>query len=102
VLADLLLGCRLLTVQVLYGLQQRTRSGAHTRVSMLRLVVEDLRRAQADSVHAAVEAPPPGMGREKRTVLAALAGHAALAVSNPETEKTKTCGNWRCSGYEDG
>ena len=44
----------LITAQVLYGLQQRTRSGAHTRVQMLRLVVEDLRHAQADSVHAAV------------------------------------------------
>ena len=42
----------LITAQVLYGLQQRTRSGAHTRVQMLRLVVEDLRHAQADSVHA--------------------------------------------------
>ena len=42
----------MITAQVLYGLQQRTRSGAHTRVQMLRLVVEDLRSAQADSVHA--------------------------------------------------
>jgi integrase len=77
----------LITAQVLYGLQQRTRSGAHTRVQMLRMVVEDLRRAQADSVHAA--APPPGMGREKRTVLTALARHAALALANPETERVK-------------
>ena len=38
----------LITAQVLYGLQQRTRSGAHTRVQMVRMVVEDLRRAQTD------------------------------------------------------
>ena len=76
----------LITAQVLYGLQQRTRSGAHTRVQMLRMVVEDLRHAQADSVHATA---PPGMGREKRTVLTALARHAALALSDPETEKAK-------------
>ena len=77
----------LITAQVLYGLQQRTRSGAHTRVQMLRLVVEDLRHAQADSVHAT--APTPGTGREKRTLLTALARHAALALSDPETEKAK-------------
>ena len=65
----------LITAQVLYGLQQRTRSGAHTRVQMLRMVVEDLRHAQADSMHADsvhATAPPPGMGLEKRTVLMAL------------------------------
>jgi len=74
----------LVTAQVLYGLQQRTRSGARTRVQMLRLVVEDLRRAQADSMHtdSVTTASPPGMGREKRTVLTALARHAALALSD--------------------
>lgn len=76
----------LITAQVLYGLQQRTRSAAHTRVQMLRMVVEDLRHAQADSVHATA---PPRMGREKRTVLTALARHAALALSDPETERVK-------------
>ncbi len=54
---------------------------------MLRLVVEDLRHAQADSVHAT--APTPGAGREKRTLLTALARHTALALSDPETEKAK-------------
>ena len=77
----------LITAQVLYGLQQRTRSGAHTRVQMLRLVVEDLRHAQAGSVHTA--ALTPGTGREKRTLLTALARHAALALSDPETERGK-------------
>jgi integrase len=77
----------LITAQVLYGLQQRTRSGAHTRVQMLRTVVEDLRRAQADSMNTA--APPTGMGREKRTVFAVLGRHAALALSDPDTEKAK-------------
>ena len=79
----------LITAQVLYGLQQRTRSGAHTRVQMLRMVVEDLRRAQADSVTPRPRPRQPGMGREKRTVLTALARHAALALSDPETEKAK-------------
>jgi integrase len=80
----------LITAQVLYGLQQRTRSGAHTRLHVLRAVVEDLRRTQADTVIDAAAAPPSGrMRREKRTVLAALARHVALAVSDPETERLK-------------
>jgi integrase len=78
----------LLTAQVLYGLQQRTRTGAQTRLHVLRAVVQDLRRARADTVHAAVD-PSPGMRREKRTVLAALARHSALATADPETEKAK-------------
>ena len=78
----------LITAQVLYGLQQRTRSGAHTRVQVLRLVVEDLRHAQADSVHADGPAAPGWAGRSAR-VLTALARHAALALSDPETEKAK-------------
>jgi hypothetical protein len=80
----------LVTAQVLYGLQQRTRSGARTRLQVLRAVVHDLRRTRADSVIDAAAAGPSGrMRREKRTVLAALARHAALAVSDPETERAK-------------
>ncbi|HEY6422587.1 MAG TPA: site-specific integrase [Pseudonocardiaceae bacterium] len=79
----------LITAQVLYGVQQRTRSGAHTRIEVLRRVVEDLRRSQADAVDTAAERPPDKMGREKRTVLGALARHARLAVADPETEKAK-------------
>ena len=78
----------LLTAQVRYGLQQRTHSGAQTRLHVLRAVVQDLRRSQADTVHAAVN-PSPGMRREKHTVLAALARHAALATADPETETAK-------------
>ena len=79
----------LITAQVLYGLQQRTRSGAHTRMEVLRLVVEELRRSQADTVDGLAERPPDRMGREKRTVLGALARHARLAVSDPEAERAK-------------
>jgi hypothetical protein len=79
----------LITAQVLYGLQQRTRSGAHTRIEVLRLVVEELRRSQADTVDALADSPPDGMGREKRTVLGALTRHARLAVADPEAERAK-------------
>jgi len=80
----------LITVQVLYGLSQRTRAGAHTRLEVLRLVVEDLRRTRADAVNAAAQGSSTSrMRQEKRTVLGALARHVALAVSDPETEKAK-------------
>jgi hypothetical protein len=79
----------LITAQVLYGLQQRTRSGAHTRIEVLRTVVEELRRSQADTVDALADRPPEGMGKEKRTVLWALARHARLALADPESECVK-------------
>jgi integrase len=79
----------LITAQVLYGLQQRTRAGAHTRVQMVRMVVEDLRRARAATVDALAEASPGEVGREKRTVLGALARHARLALADPESERSK-------------
>jgi integrase len=77
----------LITAQVLYGLQQRTRSGAHTRIEVLRLLVQQLRGLQADTVDTLAKDPPEGMGKEKRTVLWALARHARLALTNPEAER---------------
>lgn len=79
----------LVTAQVLYGLQQRTHSGAHTRIQMIRVVVEQLRRSQADSVDTLLEAPPEGMGKEQRTLLRALARYSRLALSSPESERAK-------------
>ena len=79
----------LVTAQVLYGLQQRTRSGVRTRIEMLRPLVEDLRRCRAGAVDGLAAAPPGTMGREQRTLLGALARHAALALADPETERAK-------------
>ena len=79
----------LITAQVLYGLQQRTRSGVHTRLQVLRRVVEDLRRSQTDAVDTAAEDLSSRMGREKRTVLGALARHARLTVADPDAERAK-------------
>lgn len=79
----------LVTAQVLYGLQQRTRSGVRTRIEVLRVLVQELRRARAGAVDALAERPPATMGKEKRTVLGALARHAQLALAAPETEQLK-------------
>ena len=56
----------LITAQVLYGLQQRTRPGAHTRHDVLRAVVEHLRRARADTVDTPPSDPHPGWARRSR------------------------------------
>lgn len=78
-------------------------SGAHTRLEVLRLVVEDLRRTRADAVNAAVQGSSTSrMRREKRTVLGALARHVALAVSDRKRRRPRTCGSWRCSGCAGG
>lgn len=79
----------LITAQVLYGIQQRTRSGVRVRIEVLRIVVEELRRARADSVDVLTEHPPARMGKEKRTVLGALARHTWLALTAPEAEQVK-------------
>jgi integrase len=79
----------LITAEVLYGLQQRTRCGAHTRIEVVRVLVKELRRGRAETVAALAEDPPGGIGREKRTVLWAFARHARLALATPETERAK-------------
>jgi hypothetical protein len=79
----------LIVIQVLYGLQQRGSTGGHARLDVLRVLVEDLRRAQAGDLQAVFEAPPGGMGREKRRLLGALGWHVRLAMTDPEVEKAK-------------
>ncbi len=73
--------------QVLYGLQQRTRSAAHTRVQMLR----DGRGGPAPPAGrlGIAHGPTARWGGRSARCSAALARHAALALSDPETEKAK-------------
>jgi integrase len=56
---------------------------------VLRVAVEDLRRAQANAIDTAAEGPLGSMGRKKRAVLGVLARHVALAVADPETERVQ-------------
>ncbi|MFN2496519.1 MAG: tyrosine-type recombinase/integrase, partial [Pseudonocardiaceae bacterium] len=60
-----------------------------TRLQVLRRVVEDLRRSQTDAVDTAAEDLSSRMGREKRTVLGALARHVRLTVADPDAERAK-------------
>jgi hypothetical protein len=79
----------LIIVQVLFGLQQRTRAAGCVRLEVLRVLVEHLRRSQAADLEEAVAQAPAGMGPEKRRLLNALTGHVRLALTDPETERAK-------------
>ena len=78
----------LAAVQVLFGLQQRTRGGAKTTDVNLRGVCDALRRQQSatitDCAPAAVRA-----GKAARSLLRALARHAGLALADPAAERDK-------------
>jgi integrase len=78
----------LVVVQVLFGLQQRTRGGAKTTDVNLRGVCDALRRQQSatisDGAPAAVRA-----GKAARSLLRALARHSGLALADPAAEQDK-------------
>ena len=72
-------------VQVLYGLQQRTREGSKTGVSTLRQVGWELRLMQPESVeHVAVQAR-----REHQKLVSCFARHVRRAFLWQETERVK-------------
>jgi integrase len=70
--------------EVLYGLQQRTRSGAATSPAQLRQVAWELRRTGAASVEEIA-----GGNRKQHQVVRCFARHAARALLAPETETRK-------------
>jgi integrase len=70
--------------EVLYGLQQRTRSGAATVPAQLRQVAWELRRARAAGVGEIA-----GGNRPQHKLARCLARHAARALLTPETETCK-------------
>jgi integrase len=75
----------LAAVQVLYGLQQRTRGGATTGTAMLRQVAWDLRRARVASIEDSGDAG----NREYSKLTRCFASHARRALLDPETETAK-------------
>ena len=70
--------------EVLYGLQQRTRSGAATSPAQLRQVAWELRRTGAASAGEIA-----GGNRQQHQLARCLAKHAARALLAPETETRK-------------
>ena len=78
----------LVVVQVLFGLQQRTRGGAKTTDVNLRGVCDTLRRQQSASIAGCAPAAVRA-GRPARSLLRALARHAGLALADPAAEQDK-------------
>ncbi len=75
----------LVVVQVLYGLQQRTRDGAITDAARLRQIAGQLRRLQPVSLE---RLDLDGRG-EQHKVLRCFARHVQRAFLDPETERVK-------------
>ena len=76
----------LVAVQVLFGIWQRTRSGAKITDVNLRGVCDTLRRRQSASI---ADCPPAAVsaGRPARALLAALARHVRRGLADPAAEQ---------------
>lgn len=73
-------------VQVLYGLQQRTRDGAMTDAARLRQIASELRRRQPTSLERFDVAAGRG---EQHKVLRCFVQHLQRGLLDPETERVK-------------
>ena len=71
-------------VQILFGLQQRTRQGVKTHDAILRSVCNDVRSQQVSSL--AALAIPASRGKGYESVVNTLITHARRGMSGPETE----------------
>jgi integrase len=71
--------------ELLYGIQERTRGGARTKLDELKRVCDALRAARVGSVleH------PGGLGQAPQTLLGHIAGHVRRAALSPEREVAK-------------
>jgi integrase len=79
----------LLTAEILYGLQQRTRAGFTIRLHMLRALVEDLRRSGAVSILQATVADAGPVSREKRALLGSLSRYVGGGLGDTRAEMAK-------------
>jgi len=77
----------LVVTEVLYGIQQHTRSGTKISETVLRSVCDELRRQQA----AAIAECDPGRVRSThaRTLLKAMTCHVRRALASPDTEHAR-------------
>ena len=76
----------LLTAEILYGLQQRTRAGFTIRLHMLRALVEDLRQSGAVSILQATVPDAGPVSREKRAVLSSLSRYVRGGLGDTRAE----------------
>ena len=76
-----------LVVQLLFGLQQRTRQGVRTSDAILRSVCNDARRQQVSSLAGLVV--PAGRGKACLSVVNTMITHVRRGMSGPQTEIAK-------------
>ena len=79
----------LLTAEILYGLQQRTRAGFTIRLHMLRALAEDLRQSGAASILQATVADAGPVSREKRAILSSLSRYVRGGLGDTRAEIAK-------------
>jgi integrase len=72
--------------QLLFGIQQRTKAGAKTKLDLLRLVCDGLRAAQVASV---LDHDIPWANVNQQKLLEHFAKHVRRALLSPETEVLK-------------
>jgi hypothetical protein len=74
-------------MEILFGLQQRTRQGVKTHDAILRSVCNDARSQQVPSLD--VLAIPASRGKGYESVVSTLITHTRRGMSGPETETAK-------------
>ncbi len=87
-------------LEILFGLQQRTRQGVKTHDAVLRSVCNDARSQQVSSL--AALAVPPRRGKGYESVVSTLITHARRGMSGPETETAKDIWDMALFGHRAG
>jgi integrase len=87
----------LVVVQVLFGLQQRTRAGGKTNDDQIRLICNALRRQQVADL---ADFDPAQSYRYVSGMVASMIGHVRRVVLDPETERVKDV--WQLAAFGHG
>ena len=89
------------TVQVLYGLQQRTRAGLATRMEVLRLLIEDVRQQRFGSL-LEMDLKPSRTVKHKLALWHCLVRHVRLSFADPRAEAAKDVWELEVFGFGGG
>ena len=85
-------------VQLLFGLQQRTRGGVKTSDAVLRSIGMDVRRQRVSALAGYVV--PPERGQTIRSVVNTMVTHVRRGLSGPETEIVKDTWDMTLFGHK--
>jgi hypothetical protein len=87
-------------VQILFGLQQRTRQGVKTHDAVLRSICNDARRQQVSSLAALTV--PASRGQTCQSVVGTMITHVRRGMSSPEAETGKDIWDMALFGHHGG